>query len=208
MNAKETDQRTCNIHAVSCAMLRRNFTSCRGPALQQATSGQSPDARAHGGPELAKSGHMADKERTYGGQTRGRHKRRTGFGGNWRRGQSGHVTQDGHMADTRQTWRTRGKADPNPKSSPATHLPIILHLQHITPSPSPNPARGSNGFQGDSRGFKGFQGSCGRSTSDNSSRGLEETEQHRKQTLALKISPFARMSKSKFPMIVELRTAL
>ena len=43
------------------------FTLCHGPAPQQATSGQSPEARTHGGPELARSEHVANKERTHGG---------------------------------------------------------------------------------------------------------------------------------------------
>ena len=66
-------------------MLRKNVTSrCQRPAPEQATSGQSPEARTGGGPDLAKSVHMADKERTRGGHTRRKHKSR-------RRGQSGHL---------------------------------------------------------------------------------------------------------------------
>ena len=71
----------------------------------------------HAGPELAKSGHMADKERTHGGHTRGRRKRRARFGGRhkakvWRRSQSGHVADTwrahgGHMADK---WQFGGGA--------------------------------------------------------------------------------------------------
>ena len=79
MNAKEIDQRAWNINAVGCTML----------------------------PELAKSVHVADKERTHGGQwTNEADKRRT------QGGRCGGAAK----ADTRRTrggqkavtWRTYG----------------------------------------------------------------------------------------------------
>ena len=86
MNAKEADQRACNINAVGCAMLRKNFTSwCHGRAPQQATRRQSPEPRTHGRPAGAgKERHMSSKISTV------------------------HFYFGGHMAHTRQTQeRTR-----------------------------------------------------------------------------------------------------
>ena len=81
VNAKKTDQWACNINAVGCTMLKKIFTSwCHGPAPQQTTSGQSPEVNTHGGPELAKSRHMADKERTHGGHMVDTHEAGTGGG--------------------------------------------------------------------------------------------------------------------------------
>ena len=117
-------------------MLRKNFTS----APQQATSGQSPKARTHGGPELANSEHMADKERTHGrhmvdtheantrgGQglearpiwTHGGHKAgtwRTQGGGMADKWRATWLTQGGHMADA---WRTRFEKTDTDRSMPA-----------------------------------------------------------------------------------------
>ena len=59
-------KQACNLRSAE----KEFYTSwCHGSVPQQATSGQSPEARAHGGPELTK--------RTHGGHTQGRHKRRT-----------------------------------------------------------------------------------------------------------------------------------
>ena len=59
-----------------------------GPAPQQVTSGQSPEAKVHGGQRAI--------WRIYGGLTQGRHKRRI---------QGGQHLENGHMADT---WQTQG----------------------------------------------------------------------------------------------------
>ena len=124
LNAKETDERACNINAVGWAMLRQGFTSwCHGRAPQKATSGQSPEARTHGGLELKQRGEMVN---THKEDTRDKHRESWGTrvgsaakadtrrtqGGHcgrmadkiWRRGQSGHKANarrihGGHKAD-------------------------------------------------------------------------------------------------------------
>ena len=63
-------------------------------------SHERPEARTHGGPELAKSGHMADKERTHGGHTRGKHKRGT-------RREGSHMGRHMRARLEADTWRTR-----------------------------------------------------------------------------------------------------
>ena len=84
-------------------MLRKNFTSWRhSPAPQQATSKQSAEARTHGGPELTRSGHMADKERTHGGHTH-THTQQTGARGGHR---AGKVWRRAKANTRRTTWRT------------------------------------------------------------------------------------------------------
>ena len=63
MNAKETDEQACNINAAGRAMLRKNFILRDVTALQQVTSGQSPEAKA--GTWRTSSG---DAARAYRGQ--------------------------------------------------------------------------------------------------------------------------------------------
>ena len=113
------------------------------PAARQATSGQIPEARTHGGRGLTKSGHMADEERTRSGYTQDRHKRPTPGGqgleasrlkSDTRRAHGEQRTHDSRaMADAcgqgleARTWRNQGGHKPDndghmAKRSPGGHL--------------------------------------------------------------------------------------
>ena len=59
---------------------------------------QSPEAKTHGGPELAKSGDMAGKERTHGGRMVDTYAKSKHMAGG-----AAKRTHDGHVADTRRS---------------------------------------------------------------------------------------------------------
>ena len=93
MNAKETDQRACNINAAGCAMLRKNFT----PGHARTKSRGMVDLSWQGaGTWRTQSGHMAGAWWTHTRQTQEADRGRTRFGGAAKR------THGGHVADTRR----------------------------------------------------------------------------------------------------------
>ena len=105
MNAQQTDQPA--IYGLRNAEKEFYFMMPR-PCPE--AGHERPEARTHGGLELAKSGHTANKERKHGGHTRGRHRGGQGEKAftfplqDFRQAQGGHMADSsGHMAD--KVWR-------------------------------------------------------------------------------------------------------